>query len=276
LRAPEPTTLTPLKDGLATIVREAGALAASTFRGEHLKSWTKAGDSPVTEADIAVDRFLRERLTRLAPDCGWLSEETEDNRARLGGPRLWIVDPIDGTRAYVAGRTDWAVSVALVENGRPVAAAVFAPVEDGLYLAIAGEGATRDGEPITANAGSDFADAHVAGPKPMIGELEKSAPGIIAEPKVHSLALRLTRVAAGKLDIAFASKNSNDWDLAAADLIVHEAGAALTTLDGRAIVYNGAETRHGALIAAGAARHARAIAITRDWQTRHALHDSLA
>ena len=276
MRAPEPTTLTPLKDGLATIVREAGALAASTFRGEHLKSWTKAGDSPVTEADIAVDRFLRERLTRLAPDCGWLSEETEDNRARLGGPRLWIVDPIDGTRAYVAGRTDWAVSVALVENGRPVAAAVFSPVEDGLYLATAGEGATRDGEPITANTGGDFTGAHVAGPKPMIGELEKSAPGIIAEPKVHSLALRLTRVAAGKLDIAFASKNSNDWDLAAADLIVHEAGAALTTLDGRAIVYNSAETRHGALIAAGAARHARAIAITRDWQTRHALHDSLA
>ena len=122
MRAPEPTTLTPLKDGLAAIVREAGALAASTFRGENLKSWTKAGDSPVSEADIAVDRFLRERLTRLAPDCGWLSEETEDDRARLGGARLWIVDPIDGTRAYVAGRIDWSVSVALVENGRPIAA----------------------------------------------------------------------------------------------------------------------------------------------------------
>jgi myo-inositol-1(or 4)-monophosphatase len=176
----------------------------------------------------------------------------------------------------VAGRTDWSVSVALVENGRPVAAAVFAPVEDGLYLAIAGEGATRDGAPIAANAGEGFAGARVAGPKPMIGELETSAPGIAAEPKVHSLALRLARVAAGTLDIAFASKNSNDWDLAAADLIVREAGAKLTTLGGRGIVYNGAETRHGALVAAGIARHAGVIAITRDWRARRALHDSLA
>ena len=142
MRAPEPTTRAPLKDELAAIVREAGALAASTFRGEQLKSWTKSGDSPVTEADIAVDSFLRERLTRLVPDCGWLSEETEDDRARLGGSRLWIVDPIDGTRAYVAGRTDWAVSVALVENGRPVAAAVFAP--DGGRSLSGGRGRRRD------------------------------------------------------------------------------------------------------------------------------------
>ena len=107
----------------------------------------------MTEADIAVDRLLRERLTRLVPDVGWLSEESEDDRARLGGARLWIVDPIDGTRAYVNGRTDWAISVALVENGRPVAGAIFAPLEDGLYLAVAGEGATRDGVPIARECG---------------------------------------------------------------------------------------------------------------------------
>jgi myo-inositol-1(or 4)-monophosphatase len=276
LRAPEPTTRAPLRDELETIVREAGALAASTFRGTQLKSWTKSGDSPVSEADIAVDRFLRERLMRLAPDCGWLSEETEDDRARLGGSRLWIVDPIDGTRAYLGGRTDWAVSVALVESGRPAAAAVFAPMEDGLYLAAAGEGATRDGEPIAASTGSGFEGACVAGPKPMIGELEQTAAGIVGVSKVHSLALRLTRVAAGRLDIAFASKNSHDWDVAAADLIVHEAGGALTALDGRTVIYNSAEARHGALVAAGATRHARVIAITRDWQARRALHDSLA
>ena len=276
MRAPEPTTLTPLKDGLAAIVREAGALAASTFRDEQLKSWTKSGDSPVTEADIAVDKFLRERLTRLVPDCGWLSEESEDDRARLGGSRLWIVDPIDGTRAYLAGRTDWAVSVALVEDGRPAAAAVFAPVEDGLYLAVAGAGATLDGVAIAASAGGGFEGARVAGPKPMIAELERSATGIVAEPKVHSLALRLTRTAAGKLDVAFASKNSHDWDLAAADLIVHEAGGALTTLEGRMLAYNSAEARHGALVAGGRTRHERVIAITRDWRGRGALHQSLA
>ena len=105
MRAIEPIARAPLKDELAGIVREAGALAASTFRRE-IKHWTKHGGSPVTEADIAVDRLLRERLTGLVPDVGWLSEESEDDRARLGGARLWIVDPIDGTRAYVNGRTD--------------------------------------------------------------------------------------------------------------------------------------------------------------------------
>ena len=274
MRAPEPTTHPGLKEDLAAIVREAGALAAS-FRGANLKSWTKHGDSPVTEADVAVDAFLRERLMRLMPDCGWLSEESEDDRARLGASRLWVVDPIDGTRAYVEGRTDWAVSVALVQDGRPVAAALYAPMEDGLYLAAVGEGATLDAKPIRATAG-ELSGAHVAGPKPMIWELEKAAPGIVAEPKVHSLALRLTRTASGKLDVAFASKNSHDWDVAAADLIVHEAGGTLTTLDGRVPVYNSAEARHGALVAAERTRHQQVVAITRGWRGRGALHHSLA
>jgi myo-inositol-1(or 4)-monophosphatase len=274
LRALEPIARAALKDELAEIVREAGRLAVS-MSGAQLKHWTKHGDSPVTEADIAVDRLLRERLTRLAPDCGWLSEETEDDRARLGSRRLWVVDPIDGTRAYLAGRTEWSVSVALVDNGRPVVGAVFAPAEDGLYLAAAGEGATRDGALLAAKAGDSFEAARVAGPKPMIAELETSLPGIVGVPKVHSLALRLARVASGQLDVAFASKSSHDWDLAAADLIVHEAGGAFGTLDGQTARYNSAEVRHGALIASERARYQRLIAITRAWQPHGALHHSL-
>jgi myo-inositol-1(or 4)-monophosphatase len=275
LRALEPIARAPFGQELAGIVREAGALAAA-MSGTQLKSWTKHGDSPVTEADIALDRLLHDRLMRLAPDCGWLSEETEDDRARLGHRRLWVVDPIDGTRAYVAGRTDWSVSVALVENGRPVTAAVFAPVADGLYLATAGQGATRDGASLAAKAGDSFKAAHVAGPKPMIDELEKALPGIVAEPKVHSLALRLARVASGQLDVAFASKDSHDWDLAAADLIVHEAGGALGTLDGQVLRYNSADPRHGALVACERARHARLTAIARDWRPRGPLHHLLS
>jgi myo-inositol-1(or 4)-monophosphatase len=275
LRAPEPTARGALKDALAAIVREAGALAES-FRGDKLKFWTKHGDSPVSEADIAVDKLLRERLTQLMPDCGWLSEETEDDHARLAAARLWVVDPIDGTRAYVNGRTDWSISVALVERGRPVAGAIFAPMEDGLYLAIAGDGATRDGVPLTASASASFDEAQAAGPKPMLGELARAIPEIVAVPKVHSLALRLARVASDRLGVAFASKSSHDWDLAAADLIVHEAGGALTTLEGETTVYNSAAARHGALIAAGRARHRRAVAITREWRERNVLHHSLA
>jgi myo-inositol-1(or 4)-monophosphatase len=266
LLAPEPIARAPLKDELASIVREAGQLAASTFRGEY-KHWTKHGGSPVTEADIAVDRLLRERLTRLVPDAGWLSEETEDDHARLTSARQWIVDPIDGTRAYVNGRTDWAVSVALVENERPVLGCVFAPQDDGLYLAAAGEGATRDGVRIVASRGGEFENARAAGPKPLLERLEKSASGLVAEPKVHALALRIARVASGRLDIAFASADSHDWDLAAADLIVQEAGGVLTGFDGRRVVYNSAEARHGALVAAGRARHDRTIEIIRDWRS---------
>ena len=133
-------------------MREAGALAASTFQTA-LKTWTKHGGSPVSEADIAVDKLLRQRLMALAPDAGWLSEESEDDRARLRAPHLWVVDPIDGTRAYVTGRTDWSISVALVTKGRPVIAAVYAPIQENFYAASAGEGTTLNGVPVRASAG---------------------------------------------------------------------------------------------------------------------------
>lgn len=244
------------------MVREAGALAKEKFQGSY-KSWTKHGSSPVTEVDIAVDRFLRERLTALAPDCGWLSEETEDDRTRLGAPRLWVVDPIDGTRAFVNGRLDWSISVALVEDGRPVIAALFVPMQDDLYLAAKGEGSTVNGMTISATSGTSFDGIIAAGPKPVLERLGKIAPTMIAEPKVFSLALRLTRVAAGTLDLAFASNDSHDWDLAAADLLVHEAGGALTTFDGRRLTYNRAEPLHRALVAAGHSRHEAFLELVR-------------
>jgi myo-inositol-1(or 4)-monophosphatase len=261
LRAPDADTAS-LKAALETAVREAGALAARTFQTT-LKSWNKTGGSPVSEADIAVDNFLRERLKTLAPDCGWLSEETEDDLARLKSPRLWVVDPIDGTRAYLSGRPDWSISVALVENGRPTIAAIFAPVQEALYLAAVGEGATLNGTPVQATGGADFDHVRVAGPKPILERLVKIAPALIAEPKVFSLALRLARVAAGTLDVSFASENSHDWDLAAADLLVHEAGGALTTFAGQQLIYNRADPVHGALVAAGRSRHEAFLALVR-------------
>ena len=117
-----------VRDGLAAAVREAGALALQTFRGQ-LKSWIKGKSSPVSEADLAVDALLRERLLTIL-NAGWLSEETEDDPARLQRSHVWVVDPIDGTRAYLAGLPDWAISVALVHAGRPVVAALYAPVTD--------------------------------------------------------------------------------------------------------------------------------------------------
>jgi len=122
--------LSALANAIAPVVREAGDLAHAAF-GKPFKTWVKENNSPVSEVDIAVDVLLKERLTAIAPDAGWLSEETEDNPARLAASRVWIVDPIDGTRAFVAGRPDWAISVALVEAGRPVVAALYAPARPG-------------------------------------------------------------------------------------------------------------------------------------------------
>jgi myo-inositol-1(or 4)-monophosphatase len=260
LRGPDSASL---QAGIEAVVREAGALALRA-REASPKSWNKHGGSPVSDADIAVDNFLRERLRELAPDCGWLSEETEDDRARLQASRLWVVDPIDGTRAFLSDRPDWSISVALVENGRPVIAAIFAPVQDAFYAAAAGTMTTRNGVAVTANPGSSLEGIKAAGPKPMLERLATHAPDLVMEPKVFSLALRLTRVADGTLDLAFASANSHDWDLAAADLLVHQAGGALTTFAGQTLIYNRADPLHGALVAAGRSRHAAFLALLRE------------
>ncbi len=245
---------------LRAAVRDAGSIALKFFRGA-LKTWTKGKDSPVSEADIAVDEMLRERLAD--PEIGWLSEESIDDRARLSARRVFIVDPIDGTRAYIAGAPDWSICAALVEDGRPVAAALYAPVTDEMFVAAAGRGATRNGAPITVNMGNELSGARAAGPKSYLERLAALSPGIIAVPKIHSLALRMTRVAQGAIDVAMASTNGRDWDLAAADLVVHEAGGAMTDIAGDPLVYNLHDPVHGALVAAGPARHRTMLGLVR-------------
>ena len=257
--ADRPATATV--EQLAEAMHEAGELALRTFR-KPLRQWTK-GTSPVSEADIAVDLFLRQRLDRLAR-AGWLSEETEDDPARLDCEQVWIVDPIDGTRAYLAGDPQWTVSVALATRGRPVLAAVFAPATQELFLAAAGTGATRNGVPIAASPGAHVAGMKAVGPKRHLKWLADVDGHFTTVPRIGSLALRLARVAQGELDIAFTGGTSHDWDLAAADLLVHEAGGALTNMSGRALTYNRSEPVHGALVAAGRDRHRALIDLVRN------------
>jgi myo-inositol-1(or 4)-monophosphatase len=259
----EPIDRAAERERLTAAVREAGARALAMFGGP-LKSWTKGHSSPVCEADIASNELLRVRLADATPGFGWLSEESQDDPARLTARRVWVVDPIDGTRAYIAGRSDWSISAALVEDGRPVIAVLFAPVSDELFIAVAGDGASRNGVPISATTGPGLDGARVAGPKRAAEGLTATNRHIVIVPKIHSLALRLARVAQGELDAAFASANSHDWDLAAADLLVHEAGGAMTTFAGRRLTYNRAEPAHGALIAAGPERHATLLDLLRD------------
>ncbi len=243
---------------LAEAVREAGALALSLFRTE-LKNWTKGASSPVSEADIAVNDLLEKRLREATPDYGWLSEESADDAARLKRRLVWVVDPIDGTRNYLGGKEDWCVSVALVENGSPLLASVFAPATDEFFFAARGQGASCNGAPLRATSGTELDFARVAGPKPLVERMKKTLGEITLHPRIGSLALRLCRVADQKLDVAFAGGNSHDWDLAAADLIVHEADARLTALSGDAIIYNRREVTHGVLVAAGRDRHAEIL-----------------
>jgi myo-inositol-1(or 4)-monophosphatase len=225
------------------------------FRTE-LKNWTKGASSPVSEADIAVNDLLENRLRSATPDYGWLSEESVDDEARLGKKLTWIVDPIDGTRAYLAGREDWCVSVALVEGAQPVLAAVFAPFTDEFFFAVRGGGATLNEKPAHATSGTELDFSRIAGPKPLVERLHRGPGEISLYPRIGSLALRLCRVAEGRLDAAFAGGQSRDWDLAAANLIVEEADGSMTALSGDSILYNRREVIHGVLVAAGRDRHA--------------------
>ena len=255
--------LAGLRAPLEAIMREAGDIARETSR-RPFKRWTKGGDdSPVTEGDIAVNDLLRARLGDLLPEAAWVSEETADAPARTP-PLAWVVDPIDGTRAYIAGRADWSISVALIKDARPRLAALYAPATDEMFIAAQGAGATLNAARIAASPGGALSGAKFAGPKRYLEKLAALDPGILAQPRVPSLALRVARVAQGELDAAFSSPGSHDWDLAAADLLVHEAGGLFTDFSGATLNYNAPQAEHGALLAAGNVRHRTLIDAVRD------------
>ncbi len=252
--------------------RRAGEIALGFFRqGEKTSAIVshKAGGSPVTEADHLVDRFLKQCFERLLPDAGWLSEETEDSAARLSKRLLVIVDPIDGTRAFARGEQTWAVAVALVRDGRPLIGVIHAPALKQTYVAVKDGGARLNGDPIEVSQLIALdASAKVGAPRLLANELRDTGLEFDLQARVPSLAMRIAYVASGALDAGFASENSNDWDIAAADLILEEAGGRLASLDGRALVYNRKEIRHGLLTAAPRQIHSqvnRAARRVRGW-----------
>jgi myo-inositol-1(or 4)-monophosphatase len=235
------------------IAREAGYIALRFFRNGEATTASvshKDGGSPVTEADRRVDDFLREKLGELVSEAGWLSEETIDSADRLTRDRIFIVDPIDGTRGFMAGDLRWGVCVALAEHGEPVMGIVHMPALDATFVAVRGRGATRNGAPIKASVPDTLDGALIAGPVSSLKALARAGVSFRSEPRIPSLAYRLVRVAEGTLDAAIASTDACDWDIAAADLIVREAGGRLIDLNGRPPRYNREKTRHGVLCAA--------------------------
>lgn len=228
---------------------EAGELALTYF-GRDPETWFKGNKSPVSEADIAVDHFLADKLRSARPEYGWLSEETADDPVRLEHERIFIVDPIDGTRAFLAGGDEWTVSIAIVDRGRPSAGAVYCPRRQEMFLARIGGGTLLNREKISVSSKSETAGARLTGPHSIIANKGVQAAGFVAQEVQRSLAYRLAMVACGRADVGAARSGPSDWDLAAADLLVQEAGGKLTDLSGRSLMYNQPKTRHPALVAA--------------------------
>ncbi|WP_237477739.1 inositol monophosphatase family protein [Lichenibacterium dinghuense] len=222
----------------------------------------KAGGSPVTEADLAVDRYLHDRLRAAVPEASWLSEETADDLDRLLNDHVLVVDPIDGTRSFAAGDPHWAVSVALVSYGRPVAGVVHAPALEQTYAAALGSGARLNGRPAAVTSRAELDGARLSAPAGFIKPLARAVP-VALVPRIPSLACRFAAVASGALDAAIASPDAHDWDLAGVDIVLHEAGARLTAVDGRPITYNARVPRHRTLYAAGPNLHGALLAAGR-------------
>lgn len=241
---------------LCAAVREGGALALEHFNAG-VKAWQKADDTPVTKADLAVDALLKERLLTARPDYGWLSEETEDDTTRLTTARQWIVDPIDGTRAFVKGRPHFAVVAALIENGRPICGAIYNPATDEFFEAQTGHGALLNNAPISVSTRAEVEGCRMLGAADMFRHpaWPRTWPPMDVSTR-NSIAYRGALVASGDFDAMLVMTWKNDWDIAAADLIVHEAGGHMTDHRGNGLTYNGADPRHRSVVAAGPALHA--------------------
>lgn len=228
----------------------AGIIASSYFRRE-LKTWTKEFNSPVSEADIVLDKFLRSALTTARPEYGWLSEETADTPDRLMRRRTFIVDPIDGTRAFIRGENAWSVCLAVVEDGVSIAGVVYAPARDEMYEAARGGGARLNGSPLVRQTPPGRQAPLIPAPSAVHHELQAAGLEYTRGPAYPSLAYRLVQVAAGRLDAAVARRGSQDWDLAAAAVILDEAGVDFSDVCLGPLRFNGPDTRHGALAALG-------------------------
>jgi myo-inositol-1(or 4)-monophosphatase len=208
----------------------------------------------VSEADIAANDVLERLLRDRFSGCGWISEETAEDPGWRELAHVLIADPIDGTRAFIAGDAQWSVSIGLVSAGRPVAGVVHAPALGLTYAAAAGAGATLNGVPIHASGRDALADAVAAGPRPLLDRLEAASGAALRRaPRTPSLALRLAGAADGRHDLAIASDGAHVWDIAAADVILTEAGGVLIGGDGLAVPYDAEELRRGVLAAGPAA-----------------------
>ena len=246
---------------LESIVREAGEIALRQWpgAGHTVHSWEKKPGNPVCAADIEVDGFLKHELGKLLPAAGWLSEETADDPVRLERSLVWLVDPIDGTRDFLRGRTGWTVSVALISECRPLIGVLVAPARttDGsdVWSAIAGQGAWRNGEPLSATRRRKLPGARVPA-----DSLMKEDRDLTMVDKPNSIALRIAMVAADEADLLATLRWGYEWDVGAAALIAREAGAQVSDAFGKPLVFNKRDPRAFGLLVSAPGIHEPAVA----------------
>lgn len=219
-------------------------------------TWAKGRNDPVTSADLEVDGLLRERLLGARPGYGWLSEETADSLARLDARAVWVVDPIDGTRDYARGREGWAVSVALAIDGRVVLGVLAAPAMGQVFVATP-EGATLNGAPIRVSGREEEAGMRLpVDPQFLAARLWARPWSAEAVPRPNSVALRIAMVASGAADGLVDARMMNEWDVAAASLILEAAGGRITDREGAPFAFNKPEPELLGIVAATPALHA--------------------
>ncbi len=238
---------------LFNAVREAGQLGLA-MADKPFQVWHKPDGSVITEADLAIDVFLKERLCAARPNYGWLSEETPDTTARLSCREIWVVDPIDGTSSFASGRNEWCVSAALVRDGKPALAAVYRPVLDVFYMGIVGGGCWRNDVRCFVNDDTSIADARLIGTKRALASFVEL--GAIGQSNLNiPLLLRLAMIGAGEIEGAVSIGHKNDWDLVAGALMVTEGGGHITDAMGQPMTFNQPTPYQNGMIAAGIHRH---------------------
>lgn len=233
-----------------------GKIALQFWRRDP-KVWEKPGQGPVTEADMAVNAMLADTLRAARPTYGWLSEEDADTPARLSSDRVFIIDPIDGTRAFIAGEETFAHSLGIAEKGRVIAGVVYLPALDTLYTATLNGPALKDGEPIRASQHPGIPGAHLLTTQPNLAP--EHWPGGVPDVKRSfraSLAYRLCLVAEGRFDGMLTLRDAWEWDIAAGTLIAERAGAVITDKHGAALGFNAARPQAPGVIAAAPGLHA--------------------
>jgi myo-inositol-1(or 4)-monophosphatase len=244
-----------VRDFLVGVLRDAVFLYRS-LKAQDFRVWEKQANDPVTEIDLWLDRYLKNRLLEQYPSYGWLSEESADNRSRLGKRRTWIVDPLDGTHQLLQGVPELAISVALEEGGRPLVAMVANPETGETYSAVRGQGAWKDGRRVRVPTDEELGDARVlvSRREEALGRFEavRDRANLRA---MGSLAYKLARVAEGYAVGTFTCENRNEWDAAAGVLLVEEAGGRVTDALGKPLLFNSPRPHVRGLVASNSRLH---------------------